>query len=277
MQACMFAGLARTLFMEQRALFGPTIDLQVGAGLPSAAQLAHMACSSGEFAVAFRNGRAFGLRMVPSARAVPRSVALIGEQSSVVSGGTKVCPSGTSEPHFLSQVIHEGGIFKQCLLPGLLHHQMLRGGPDMTQHSEGGDSEVCTTGSGHANFRNCERQMGVAAKVMACFLGRAWALSTLASSWQGAAAAWCSPPGLARFLWKCCRSLHLPASPYSPLALTRAMPTTLQPFCNGSMSTCLPCSTMHMLRECQALPCLTAWAMLTSGRSQSRRWGRVIL
>ncbi len=98
MHACMFAGLARTLFMEQRALFGPTIDLQVGAGLPSTAQLAHMACSSGEFAVAFRNGRAFGLRMVPSATAVPRSVALDAGQSSVVSGGTKVGPSGKAQP-----------------------------------------------------------------------------------------------------------------------------------------------------------------------------------
>lgn len=87
---CVFAGLARTLFMEQRALFGPTIDLQAGAGLPSAAQLAHIACSSGEFAVAFRNGRAFGMRMVPSASPVLRSVTFDGAHSSVVSGGTKV-------------------------------------------------------------------------------------------------------------------------------------------------------------------------------------------
>lgn len=85
--------------MEQRALFGPTIDLQAGAGLPSAAQLAHMACSSGEFAVAFRNGRAFGLRMVPGASPVPRSVIFDGAHSSMVSGGTKVCLLDSSQLH----------------------------------------------------------------------------------------------------------------------------------------------------------------------------------
>lgn len=86
----MRAGLARTLFMEDRALYGTTIDLQSGGCLPSAVQLGHMACSSGEFAVSFRSGRAFGLRMVPSAGMMPRPLPMDGAFTSIVSGGTKV-------------------------------------------------------------------------------------------------------------------------------------------------------------------------------------------
>jgi hypothetical protein len=78
--------------MEDRALFGPTIDLQAGGPLPSATQLAHMASTSGEFAVAFRSGRASGLRMVPAAGIVPRQLAVDGALSSIVSGSTKVGP-----------------------------------------------------------------------------------------------------------------------------------------------------------------------------------------
>ncbi len=107
-----------------------------------------------------------------------------------------------------------------------------------------------------------------------CCLCRAWALSTLAGLWQQAVGAWCLHPGPARFLWKCCRNLRLGASRCSPLLLTLAMPRTLQQFCNGLTSTCLPCSTMHTLQGYQVLPCLTAWAMQTSGKLQSRRWGK---
>lgn len=87
---CMCTGLARTLFIEDRALFGPTIDLEAGACPPSTAHLAHIARGSGEFAVAFRGGRAFGLRMVPSASPTPRQSFIESPFSSIVSGGTKV-------------------------------------------------------------------------------------------------------------------------------------------------------------------------------------------
>jgi hypothetical protein len=96
------AGLARTLFMEDRARCGPAIDLPAGqlpsiaaqlpsaaARLPSAAQLAHLARDSGEFAVAWRAGRAFGRRLVPAAAPAPRPVAKYAPHAAIVAGGTK--------------------------------------------------------------------------------------------------------------------------------------------------------------------------------------------
>lgn len=87
------AGLARTLFMERRAAYGPTLDLQPGAPWrPSAAQLAWLTGASGEFCVALRAGRAYGLRLAPAALPAPRAMGRLGsDASAVVAGGTKAC------------------------------------------------------------------------------------------------------------------------------------------------------------------------------------------
>ena len=86
------AGLARTLFMERRAAYSPTLDLQPGARWrPSAAQLAWLAGASAEFCVALRGGRAYGLRLAPAALPTPRPTGgLGGDACAVVAGGTKV-------------------------------------------------------------------------------------------------------------------------------------------------------------------------------------------
>lgn len=81
-------GMARTVFMEQRSKFGPTIDLQSSGPAPSAASLAAALASSGEFALAFRCGRTYGLRLAQGA--VPRPRAGDTLKSALVTGGSKV-------------------------------------------------------------------------------------------------------------------------------------------------------------------------------------------
>ena len=97
------AGLARTLFMERRTAYGPTLDLQPGARWrPSAAQLAWLADASGEFCITQRGGRAFGLRLAPAALPAPRAVGRLGSNTSaVVAGGTKArqLPQSGCQPH----------------------------------------------------------------------------------------------------------------------------------------------------------------------------------
>ena len=85
-------GLARTLFMEDRARCGPAIDLPVPGSsgqLPTAAQLAHLAMRSSEFALAWRANRPFGLRLAPAIAPAPRHAAMRAPVAAVVAGGTK--------------------------------------------------------------------------------------------------------------------------------------------------------------------------------------------
>jgi hypothetical protein len=82
-------GLARTMFMEDRAKFGLSIDIQ-GSFLPSVNQLAQLACESGEYAVAIRGGRLYGLRLLASPiMAAPRHCH-DPKECVVVSGGSQV-------------------------------------------------------------------------------------------------------------------------------------------------------------------------------------------
>ena len=83
------AGLARTLFMEHRSKFSASIDLQSAApALPAATLAAALACS-GEFGVAARGGRTYGLRLDQGAVPHPRlSAGPI--RSAFVTGGSKV-------------------------------------------------------------------------------------------------------------------------------------------------------------------------------------------
>lgn len=89
------AGLARTVFMERRAAYGPTLDLQPDCPAPTAAQLAWLTGASGEFCIALRGGRAFGLRLAPAAMPALRPCegfgAGVNDASAMVAGGTKVC------------------------------------------------------------------------------------------------------------------------------------------------------------------------------------------
>ncbi len=78
--------------MERRAAYGPSLDLQPGSPAPSAAQLAVLA-AGGEFCVALRGGRAFGLRLAVAAPPTPRApAALAGPVAAMVAGGTKARP-----------------------------------------------------------------------------------------------------------------------------------------------------------------------------------------
>ena len=87
------AGLARTLFMEQRPKFLASIDLHSSALLPSAASLVAMLDTAGEFGVAVRGGRSYSLRL--SRGAAPRARAAGPIWSALVTGGSKVsCVTG---------------------------------------------------------------------------------------------------------------------------------------------------------------------------------------
>ena len=75
--------------MEDRAAYGPSIDLPTSGQLPTFAQLAGIVQSSGDFAIAFRGGGAFGLRMIQSAVPLPRPFSVIPSATCIVAGGTK--------------------------------------------------------------------------------------------------------------------------------------------------------------------------------------------
>lgn len=87
------AGLARTVFMENRGGYGPTIDLPCGAALPSASALRQVAQCSGEFAAAFHLGRWYSLRMLPAPSIAPQRCSIDPSAAHIISGGTKVCGS----------------------------------------------------------------------------------------------------------------------------------------------------------------------------------------
>ncbi len=79
--------------MERRAAYGPSLDLQPGGPAPAAAQLAALVHASGEFCVALRGGRAFGLRLAAAAPPAPRAPpALAGHVAAMFAGGTKARP-----------------------------------------------------------------------------------------------------------------------------------------------------------------------------------------
>ena len=80
--------MARTLFMEQRAKFGTSVNLQSNSPAPSTASLAAALAAQGEFAVAVRGGRTYGLRLARAA--APRTRAINNIQSALVTGGSKV-------------------------------------------------------------------------------------------------------------------------------------------------------------------------------------------
>ena len=82
------AGLARTLFMEQRPKFAASIDLQSGMAPVPAATLAAALESAGEFGVAVRGGRTYSLRLARGA--APRARAAGPIRSALVTGGSKV-------------------------------------------------------------------------------------------------------------------------------------------------------------------------------------------
>jgi hypothetical protein len=85
------AGLARTLFMEDRLAYGTSLDVpRVAAQLPTLAQLQALTQLGGEYAVALRGGRALSLRLQAAVEPLPRRMSASWEQTGFVSGGAKV-------------------------------------------------------------------------------------------------------------------------------------------------------------------------------------------
>jgi hypothetical protein len=82
------AGIARTLFMEARGKYGPSIDLS-GIGRMPAAQLSAILRTPGEYVVAVRGGTAYSLRLALAEEA-PRARAAPVIRSALITGGTKV-------------------------------------------------------------------------------------------------------------------------------------------------------------------------------------------
>ena len=100
------AGLARTLFMEDRAAYGTSVDLPTTADqLPSAGQLQAMTQHGSEYAVVLRGGRMLSLRLQPAAEPLPRPVQASDEQTGFVSGGAKVETLHFSVTTFTSHLI----------------------------------------------------------------------------------------------------------------------------------------------------------------------------
>lgn len=86
--AVISAGIARTLFMEQRERFAASIDLQSSGPLPSAAALATVLETPGGFGVAFRGGRSYDLQISQGSACRPRVQGPV--RSALVTGGSKV-------------------------------------------------------------------------------------------------------------------------------------------------------------------------------------------
>ena len=89
--AAVLQGISRTLFMEERSKYGPSIDLSTAfaaQGALSSAQLIALLDQSGEFAAAVRGGRVYSLRLVKGLEPRPRYAPAV--KSAFVAGGTKV-------------------------------------------------------------------------------------------------------------------------------------------------------------------------------------------
>ena len=86
----LIAGLTRTLFMENRNLYGPSIDICPGKGRQPVSSLISALKGSGEFQVLLRSQSAFGLRLVPAAHPRRRVMKSLEGTTAYVAGGTKV-------------------------------------------------------------------------------------------------------------------------------------------------------------------------------------------
>ena len=76
--------------MEDRSVYGTSIDLCPSGGLPTAVQLQALAQDSTEYAIALRVGRAYSLRLMPAAEPLPRPHGVSSHHTAFVSGGAKV-------------------------------------------------------------------------------------------------------------------------------------------------------------------------------------------
>jgi NAD(P)-dependent dehydrogenase (short-subunit alcohol dehydrogenase family) len=81
------AGIAKTLFMEERSRFSPSIDLDSCGPLPTSSVLACVLRQPGEFAVAIRSQRTYSLRLMPAYATRPRAAPTV--TTAFVAGGTK--------------------------------------------------------------------------------------------------------------------------------------------------------------------------------------------
>lgn len=87
--AALLQGIARTLFMEDRSMYGPSLDLETHAQVPlSGSELAAALRCPGEFAMAVRGGRTYSLQLGRAMETKPRLEHRI--RSAFVAGGTKV-------------------------------------------------------------------------------------------------------------------------------------------------------------------------------------------
>ena len=88
---CGLAGLARTLFMEDRMAYGTSVELPPAASqLLSVGQLQALTQHGSEYAIALRGGQLLSLRLQPAAEPLPRRVPASSEQTGYVTGGAKV-------------------------------------------------------------------------------------------------------------------------------------------------------------------------------------------
>ena len=87
------AGLARTVFMEARSFYGPSIDVCASTTgcKPPLSVLASVLTDGKEFQVSIKAGAVFGLRLVPAALPRTRPLTSLKGVTSFVTGGTKVC------------------------------------------------------------------------------------------------------------------------------------------------------------------------------------------
>ena len=76
--------------MENRALYGPSIDVQLSSQKPPIALLASILTNRQEFQIQIRAGAAFALRLSVAAPPKMRPLIDLRHSTSFVTGGTKV-------------------------------------------------------------------------------------------------------------------------------------------------------------------------------------------
>ena len=84
--------LSRTLFMEHRAAYGPSLDLWPPPdqdAAPDQARLKDLLADSGEYSLALHHGRVYAERLVLRPEPVPRALQVDPEMTVVVSGGAR--------------------------------------------------------------------------------------------------------------------------------------------------------------------------------------------
>ena len=108
---CMIpTGLARTVFMEARSMYGPSIDIctSITGQMPPLSTLAGILTDGKEFQVSMKAGAAFGLRLVPAAQPRRRTLTSLKGVTSFVTGGAKVrvlTIAGTKERTLLAGTV----------------------------------------------------------------------------------------------------------------------------------------------------------------------------